>query len=309
MICPICESLGFSRKFSSTDYITGDSFDIRQCRYCKVAVTYPPLSVDELRKYYKNKYYGQRKSFIESYINFIRGKLVNKYGPADRERSILDIGCGNGTLLLVLKKIGWKISGTELAPNSYINKEISPYVCRKPIKECRYQDGTFDVVTMWHFLEHINDPLDYLKEAHRVLKKDGKILIEVPNIESWQAIITKKDWFHLDVPRHIFHFSPQSLEILFKKAGFTDIRTKHTNLTYCVFGYTQSILNFMTKKRNFLFDILNGEMTGSELAKNMGTALITAAAILPLSAVSFVLYLGEKYFKRGGIIQFSAKKV
>src|SRR3989338_467020 len=112
--CPICQT-ELKLKFPGRDYLTGDSFSVYQCPACRVGLTVPTLDGATADKYYKTKYFGKRKSFTESLINNERANSIERLNSSET-RPILHIGCGNGSLLRILKDNGWQIAGTELAP-------------------------------------------------------------------------------------------------------------------------------------------------------------------------------------------------
>jgi len=164
---------------------------------------------------------------------------------------------------------------------------------------------------MWHSLEHLAEPLVYLKEAGRVLKKEGILLVEVPNFNSWQSVIFKDNWFHLDVPRHIFHYDKKSLALILEKADFKIVKVSYNSLIYGLFGLIQSCLNVFCQRKNLLFDWLNGKVGLADIkADSVGARdfIITFVLLIPISIFSLLIYILEVIFKRGGIITVWAKR-
>lgn len=287
-------------RLSASDYITDEIFDVHKCNKCLVMATFPLLTNDEMRKYYQKTYYGKRKTFVDSLVNVLRC-LGNDF-DFKTSKSVLDIGCGTGSFLKTVQRKGWKISGTEFAPKEYIDPDVYPYLKNKTIDQCGYPDQSFDVVTMWHLLEHVDDPTMYLRESHRLLKPGGKLVIEVPNIDSWQAKLTRTNWFNVEVPRHRFHFSPESLSSLFRRTGFDNIKISYGNFIYNIYGSAQSFLNILSKRKNFMFDFLNGKMSKEQVLRNKTDFLVMLVGIIPVTLLATLLCCGEMVFKRGGIM-------
>ena len=142
--------------------------------------------------------------------------------PFSGEGKILDIGCGNGRYLSTLKKQGWQTYGIEKSPKSskYARDVLELEVNTGDLLDCKYQAEFFDVITMWHSLEHLYEPILTLKEAKRILKDDGLLIIAVPNVDSFDAKIFKKYWYQLEFPIHLIAFTPDSITKMLNRAGF-----------------------------------------------------------------------------------------
>lgn len=142
--------------------------------------------------------------------------------PFSGEGKILDIGCGNGRYLLTLKKQGWQTYGIEQSPKSskYARDVLHLEVNTGDLLDSKYQAEFFDVITMWHSLEHLYEPILTLKEAKRILKDDGLLIIAVPNVDSFAAKVFKKYWYQLEIPIHLIAFTPDSITRMLDAAGF-----------------------------------------------------------------------------------------
>lgn len=306
MNCSICDGKNPGYLFSAKDYITGDEFSICKCSECGSVLT--QSKTGNFEKYYQGSYYGRRKSFSESLINSSRLKKVSGLAGNRPILSILDVGCGNGSFLFLLSKKGWEVSGTEVAPEShFINDEISAKICKKDLMECKFPDNKFDIITMWHTLEHFARPLDYLTEAKRSLKDGGSLIIEIPNFRSFQSRLTKANWFHLDAPRHLVHYDPKTVGSLLGSAGFSVLKISHFSFVYGLFGFVQSVINVFTKRKNILFDLLNGKSRSSDII--LKDLIITLILIVPVSLIGVPITFLETLFKRGGIITIYATKL
>ena len=185
-------------------------------------VTHPQPSLDQLGKYYESDDYishtDSKRSFFEKAYHAVKSiALKNKLNLINKEQStkgaILDIGTGTGDFLTVAKQDGWKATGIEpssKAKTIAISKGISF------VENTTYlTNHTFDVITMWHVLEHIPD-LDFqIKELKRLLKPNGTLIVAVPNFKSFDAKYYAEFWAAYDVPIHFWHFSKKAIELLF----------------------------------------------------------------------------------------------
>ena len=142
--------------------------------------------------------------------------------PFTGEGKLLDIGCGNGRYLSALRKLGWQTYGIEQNPNSseYARTELHLNVETEDLLNYKYKDKFFDVITMWHSLEHLYEPIPTLKEVKRILKDDGLLVIAVPNVDSFAAKVFKENWYQLEIPIHLIAFSPDSITRMLDSAGF-----------------------------------------------------------------------------------------
>jgi len=135
---------------------------------------------------------------------------------------VLDIGCGSGAYLDFLASLGWTCHGIEPGPNSraYATEVLGLTTHQGPLETCRFPDSFFDVVTMWHVIEHLSDPLGTLHEIRRILKPDGVVMLRTPNVKSWEARLFRGNWYGLDPPRHFFLFAPATMRTLLARSGF-----------------------------------------------------------------------------------------
>ena len=146
----------------------------------------------------------------------------------------LDIGCGNGSQLSYLKHYGWKVVGVDLSEEAakVAKKNFGIDVYVGELETLPYPPNTFDFVNMSHVLEHVTSPVDTLKKVKELLKPGGIVYAEVPNYESFTRKLSKEHWFAWETPRHLFMFSPQTLERVFKESGLKieKINTRIENL-------------------------------------------------------------------------------
>ena len=204
--------------------VSGESFSLLLNEEYQILKTHPQPTLDKLGSYYEFEDYishtdGKRTLFEKMY-HFIKRKairdkvkLINSYQPV--KGRILDIGAGTGDFLLECKNQNWDILGIE--PND----KAKGIALGKGIKFGdtieKLESNSFDVITMWHVLEHVPDVEYQVAELKRLLKPSGTIIIAVPNFKSYDANHYKEFWAAYDVPRHLWHFSKTAIEKLFDK--------------------------------------------------------------------------------------------
>lgn len=204
--------------------VSGESFSLLLNEEYQILKTHPQPTLDKLGSYYEFEDYishtdGKRTMFEKMY-HFIKRKairdkvkLINSYQPV--KGRILDIGAGTGDFLLECKNQNWDILGIE--PND----KAKGIALGKGIKFGntieKLESNSFDVITMWHVLEHVPDVEHQVAELKRLLKPSGTIIIAVPNFKSYDAKYYKEFWAAYDVPRHLWHFSKTAIEKLFDK--------------------------------------------------------------------------------------------
>ena len=204
--------------------VSGESFSLLLNEEYQILKTHPQPTLDKLGSYYEFEDYishtdGKRTLFEKMY-HFIKRKairdkvsLINSYQPL--KGRILDIGAGTGDFLLECKNQNWEILGIE--PND----KAKGIAVGKGIKFGdtieKLESNSFDVITMWHVLEHVPDVEHQVAELKRLLKPSGTIIIAVPNFKSYDANHYKEFWAAYDVPRHLWHFSKTAIEKIFDK--------------------------------------------------------------------------------------------
>jgi 2-polyprenyl-3-methyl-5-hydroxy-6-metoxy-1,4-benzoquinol methylase len=210
-------------KITTKDFlVSGESFDLLYDAKREMLITSPQPLGDKLSKYYQSESYISHTDSPSGFMASLY-QAVKKYSLALKLRlittlskdagSLLDIGCGTGAFLKLAKNHKWEVEGIE--PNA----KARDLGCQKgieikeSIEEC--EGNVFDVVTLWHVLEHLPDLENSIQKIEAFVKPGGVLIIAVPNFKSFDANYYKNYWAAYDVPRHLWHFSKNSMRALF----------------------------------------------------------------------------------------------
>ncbi len=224
--CPICKSDKIQAQLSAKDYtVSQQNFFIWHCNDCTARFTQDVPAQDAIGAFYASDNYishsDTKKGIVNSLYHLVRSRtLISKKNLVKKEArmskgAILDIGCGTGAFLDTMKKAGWVITGLE--PDEKARKKANElYEINPQPSESLFElpKGEFHAITMWHVLEHVHELHAYIKQIETLLAPTGKLFIAVPNYTSKDAEIYGEHWAAYDVPRHLYHFSPQSIEQL-----------------------------------------------------------------------------------------------
>lgn len=204
--------------------VSKESFELLYDENLDMLITSPQPDENNLGRYYESEDYishtdGKRSIFEKAY-HFIKNiALKNKLSLInDLQQSkgnLLDIGAGTGDFLLVAKNNGWNSVGIEPSEKAKAIAKAKGVELKSDLSE--FEDNSFDIITMWHVLEHVPNLENQIKELKRLLKPNGSILIAVPNFKSFDANYYKEFWAAYDVPRHLWHFSKTAIKKLFAK--------------------------------------------------------------------------------------------
>jgi SAM-dependent methyltransferase len=304
------------RLFPARDYITGDPFVVARCGDCGLTITHPAPGAARMPRYYPDGYYGATGgSRFPGAMEALQGALYRGRASelerlVGRPGRVLDVGCGRGLLLRAFQRRGWEVLGTELgeAAAAYPRDVLGLPVRVGRLDELRFPDGHFDAVTLWHVLEHTSDPAATLSEVARILKPGGWCMVGVPNFDSPESRLCRDRWFHLDVPRHLTHFTPVTLRSAMAAAGLPVSRVSGFALEYDHFSFVQSGLNRLGLRPNRLYDLLRGRGAkvlkdvptgGPEIALTLLLAVPLGLLSVPFTALAGLLGQGATMTMRG----------
>lgn len=236
--CPICGNSECSGMFDCKDHlVTNEVFSILKCPKCGFAFTQDFPIESEIGVYYDAPEYISHTDSHKGLINSLYHKarkmalrsktgLIKKYTHASCG-TLLDIGCGTGYFLDAMRHKKWVVTGIEKSESTRtyahdkfgLNIQDSDYLFEIPA-------NTKDVITLWHVLEHLEKLNETMDTLHRILKDNGVLFIALPNKDSADASYYRENWAAYDVPRHLWHFSPNDFEVFANKHNFELVKTK-----------------------------------------------------------------------------------
>lgn len=209
---------------STKDFlVSGESFDLLYDSDREMLITHPMPEANLLGKYYESEQYISHTDNSKGVFSFLY-QVVKKWSLQKKVRlilthnkkpgSLLDVGAGTGEFLKAAKEKSWRVAGVEPNRNAVAlakEKGISLYPELSDLKNQK-----FDVISLWHVLEHISNLEEVVEELGQLLNPKGILVIAVPNYNSYDAKYYKENWAAFDTPRHLWHFSKNSIVKLFK---------------------------------------------------------------------------------------------
>ena len=227
--CPYCgEASAITQLIPHQSHHTSDPYRMVGCMTCGFRYTRPLPTFEELDRLYGSAYYGET---TPSFFSWDRLRLLlHSTVLWQRRRALLnhqagrllDVGCGDGDFAATMKRRGWEAYGTEFSTAArQLGEAKGVKVHQGDVASAQFPNDFFDVVTLWHVLEHVPDPTAELTEIYRILRPGGLLVLETPNIASLTFQLCKKSWFPLGIPGHLQHFTPETLNRFIQRAGFS----------------------------------------------------------------------------------------
>lgn len=283
MICPVCQS--DKKRFLFTAYdilyrIVDDTFSLYNCQNCSAIFISPFPTQQETEKFYPKNYYSYNVDEAEGFFDRLKGNII-KSKMGDREGmgvfdkllaaifqkkfsglplykkengKFLDIGCGNGKNLRLLKKYGWDTYGIELDEKAVESaKKQGLKVEQSSLEAADFKGQKFDCIRIWHVFEHLTSPVSSIQKMKDLLLDDGVILMALPNTQSWARFIFGRYWYNLDVPRHVINYSPKTLGFLLKSFGMEIVEIQYTSCG----AFVGSISNYLRHKFGYKGNLIN----------------------------------------------------
>jgi 2-polyprenyl-3-methyl-5-hydroxy-6-metoxy-1,4-benzoquinol methylase len=265
--CPLCLNSDFKYFLTCIDHTTSkEKFHIVKCSACDFLITNPRPTQDEIGQYYKSDKYishtGNSKSLFDKLYHAARNYTLRKkrklIETKSGKKSILDYGCGTGEFITYLKKNNWSVEGVE--PTEVARQKASQLSAAHVHSEINQLNGkTFDVITLWHVIEHVHALNETISKLSELLDQEGKIFIAVPNPASPDAKKYGNFWAAYDVPRHLWHFNKENMKMLLTKNGLKLIEIKPMILD----SYYVSILSEEYQSNSSTFsNLINGFLNG-----------------------------------------------
>lgn len=229
--CPLTGTANIKKIFEVRDYtVSNKKFSIWQNNELDFRFTNPVPDENEIKNYYQSEDYISHSEIKKGLINRLY-LLARKWTVSSKKRLtnqlnkkkgyLLDVGCGAGFFLNHMKENGWKCSGIEADKRSR-NQTIERYGLQiiAPSAISELESGKYNVITLWHVLEHIHELHSSMKEYFRLLAPGGRLILALPNYRSYDAEFYNENWAAYDVPRHLYHFTPEAVKNLLEKHNF-----------------------------------------------------------------------------------------
>ncbi len=264
--CPLCSEKDYSVVYKTLPQYPGAS--IIKCSNCFYVYTLLNDEPDN-DKLYKDDVYKvveNRNSLFDRILNWEYSRVLKKIQSIKRSKgTLLDFGCGKGKFGSIAKNKCWHVKAVETATEraEYAKTVYGLDVSTNFYTTGQIFDNDFDVLTLFHVLEHLPNPKVLLNELIKHnLAKDGLVVVEVPNFQSLQARIAGSRWMHLDAYRHISHFTPRKLEELGRELNLKAVKTSFFSFHLGVLGMTDSFLKLFGYRKNIIYELKNKKRIG-----------------------------------------------
>lgn len=232
--CQLCGSDEHRVLFEESPY------SVLRCLDCGLVFVTPRLAPEALENVYGERYWKSDSPKTQGYSDYaadeplylktFRRRLGALRLQPGRTLRVLDVGCAAGFFLRVMQKEGHDVYGVELSPaiaqhaKRHLGEERIHVGTLDTLPADRFIEGSFDLITMWDVVEHVTDPQDLLRRAKELLAPDGTLLIETQNVDSAFAVMLGKRWHHYKHQEHLYHFNPQTIQLLLEQTGFELVR-------------------------------------------------------------------------------------
>ncbi len=245
MKCPVCLNPSTAPALTGTDVLfetTSREFRLSACAACNCLFLNPLPASDEIAGYYPAQYWWNasrptllkrleriyRRFALRDHLAFI-GAAASRFPGRVK---LLDVGCGSGTLIGLLKSRGFEVLGVDTSEEASraADRESGVRVIVGELMEAGFREGEFDIVTLFHVMEHVTNPREVLRHVLRILRPNGAVVLQVPNIDSWQFRWFGAKWYGLDIPRHVVDYSLKAMVKLLEDSGFSVVRVRQFNL-------------------------------------------------------------------------------
>ncbi|HAT73387.1 MAG: Methionine biosynthesis protein MetW [Candidatus Moranbacteria bacterium GW2011_GWF2_36_839] len=234
--CPICDNSKFTFVLSGSDTLHNieGNFNVVKCEKCSLMLTNPRPDFYEIKKYYPDDYTPYKLNFNRAekiakirkkykwFFRIIDPKMTLDLNTNQENANVLEIGCGAGNFLYELKLLHpkWNIMGVDFNVKSIdVLKKYGMNVFASDLINLNIESSSVDIVYGWMIMEHVHEINKTLSEVRRVLKDDGKFCFSIPNAKSWELRFFSKNWFALQLPTHLYHFTENTISKILEKNG------------------------------------------------------------------------------------------
>ena len=277
--CTVCNSSNIELALKTNDYsISKEAYEIWKCTECDFHFTQGVPDQEHIAPYYKSEDYishsDTKKGIINNLYHKVRNimldrkfKLVKKYS---QEGNLLDYGAGTGYFPGYVKSKNHSVTAIEIDPNSrkYAKDTFDLDVYEpEALVDGTLEEGTFDVISLWHVMEHLYEPKSYVQRFYNLLQTNGHLIIAVPNYTSSDGQYYDKHWAAYDVPRHLWHFSPSTMKQMVESDGFQLVEKK--SMPFDSFYVSLLSEKYKKGKTSLIAGFLRGFKSYSKSARNV----------------------------------------
>jgi 2-polyprenyl-3-methyl-5-hydroxy-6-metoxy-1,4-benzoquinol methylase len=227
--CPVCNCAEHELLFNAQDLrlkTCSEIFNIVKCAGCGFIFLNPRPIENEAMNFYPSDFNREGQTLIHrilaAWLAPIESSMIENFKKYKRRGKVIDVGCGSGRLMLKMQKRGFDVWGCELNAdsNNFASKLLEGRIFYKKLTECNFPEHSFDFVTMFQSLEHMHNFDELFKEISRIIKDDGLVYIYVPNMEFFEFRLFGPYYYNLEVPRHLYCFTRNSIRNLLLRHGF-----------------------------------------------------------------------------------------
>jgi SAM-dependent methyltransferase len=310
--CVVCGNERCVPLFRASDrlyHTTSREFAVVRCGECGLVRLDPQPAPEELRQYYPDSYWfapdqsaasrleeAYRRLVLRDHVRFVERALRHSSarGP------LLDVGSGGGLFLGLMRQRGFRAMGLDFSREAAAiawRRQSAPAVCAM-LENAPFAAESLAGVTMFHVLEHLYDPRAYLSAARDLLAPDGRLVVQVPNLASWQFRLLGRSWNGVDVPRHLFDFRARDVEKLMEQCGFEVLRRKYFSLRDNPAGLASSLAPSLDPMARRVRRVKESGL--ARLAKDL------AYFALVVSSLPFTV--AEAAFRAGSTVMIEARR-
>lgn len=310
--CPLCHERKTEVLYSEEG--SPERLRLLRCGKCELVRTWPQgaglsYPVEETEAYYgynENKFMPVVQRLRNSIARMRARRYLRLVSREERTPRVLEVGCAEGRLLLPFHSRGWECWGVEhpLYPaKRFLQRDRIVYL-QGELDELGLPEKSFDLIFLWHVLEHMDDPGRTLRKLRRSMKPEGAVIVAVPNFGSLEARKYKKSWFHIDAPWHRYHFNEKSMKYLVSKHGFKISSLNTLCLEQGPYGFIQSTLNALGWPRNELYEALKGKRGQNRSIHLLMQCIL--ATLLAVPALSFTFLAAQR--RAGSVMKLVLRK-